>query len=104
MKMNAYSIYDTKGEAYSPPIFLHNDELAKRFFADLAADKSTTVGRHFVDFVLYRLGIFDDHTGELIPCTPVSLGHASKQNFPILEDEVPYIPTDLDKKIKEVVS
>lgn len=66
MKLFAYCIYDRKAVIFHAPFFSHADGSAARSFADLANDRSTTVGRHPADYVLYRIGEFDDASGQLL--------------------------------------
>ena len=54
MKMNAYSIFDTKALQYHLPFFQPQDGAAVRMLMDLVNDPNTTVGRHPADFVLYQ--------------------------------------------------
>lgn len=63
MIVNVYSLLDTKVGVHGLPFFFVHDQLAFRAVADLAADLSTTVGRHPADFMLVQLGRFDDGTG-----------------------------------------
>lgn len=67
MIINAYSIYDRKALRYHAPFYSHQDGEAARSFADLVNDPNTTVGRHPDDYVLYRVGAYDDANGSLLP-------------------------------------
>jgi hypothetical protein len=67
MKMNVYSIFDTASGAYMRPFFMAADNAAVRAFCDLANDSEHEVGRHPKDYILCRLGMFDDNKGDLIP-------------------------------------
>lgn len=71
MITHAYSVYDRKGLIYNVPFFAISDGAAVRSFSDLVNDRNTTVGRHPLDFVLFRVGSFDDSTGMLIPIVPI---------------------------------
>jgi len=74
-----YSIFDSKSGIFSVPYFVINDNVALRSFADVVNDPSTTVFRHPTDYVLYKIGEFDDSTGRLTSITPVlSLGNAGE--------------------------
>lgn len=74
MMMSCYSFLDTKSGLFSLPFYMQMDGLARRAAIDVATDLSTTPGRHPEDFVLYRLGQFDDNLGQFVSETPVSLG------------------------------
>jgi hypothetical protein len=69
MKLNVYTIFDSKSLIFNTPFFAVADGAAKRMVADLAADLSTTVGRHPTDYILYRLATYDDNLAlfDLLP-------------------------------------
>jgi len=69
MMLNAYSIYDRKALQYHPPFFASADGAAVRSLQDLANDATTTIGRHPGDYVLYRIGAYDDSSGAMHPVT-----------------------------------
>lgn len=70
--INAYSIFDRKTVAYFPPFYAPTDAGAIRSLSDLVSDQGTTVGRHPNDYVLYRVGVFDDAKGALVPEAPIA--------------------------------
>lgn len=72
MILNAYSIYDRKALQYHPPFYASTDGAAVRSLSDLANDPNTSVGRHPGDYVLYRVGQYDDQKGRLIPTDPLA--------------------------------
>lgn len=63
MKLNAYCIYDVKAGAYLAPYFLRSDGEALRSFGDCANDPGHQIHRHAEDYILYRIGTFDDGRG-----------------------------------------
>lgn len=67
MILHAYSVYDLKGAAFAAPFFMHTDAIAIRMFSDTVADPSHPIARHPEDYQLYRLGDFDDATGQIVP-------------------------------------
>lgn len=71
MVLFAYSIYDRKSLTYHTPFFQHADGAAVRMLSDLVADPNTSVGRHPGDYVLYRVGTYDDQKGELQGFAPL---------------------------------
>jgi len=77
MQFNAYSLLDTKSGLYSAPWFSNHDATAFRQVAELAGDRNSTVGRYPADFVLYRVGLFNDNTADLSSIVPVNLGSVS---------------------------
>jgi len=76
MKLNAYSIYDTASGTFMRPFFTTADGQAMRSFKDISTDADHEIGKHPEDYTLYRLGIFNDNTGEFIPETPEVLATA----------------------------
>lgn len=71
MTMFAYSIFDYKSLVYNSPWFQPADGAATRILSDLANDPSTNIGRHPGDYVLYKIGSYDDATGRLEALSPV---------------------------------
>ncbi len=66
MKLNIYSIFDTASGLYSRPFFTQSDPEAMRSFEDISADADHPIGKHPEDYMLFRLGIFDDTKGKLV--------------------------------------
>lgn len=77
MKLNGYTIYDRKAQLYLSPFFAVSDGAAIRSFSDLANDLSTTIGRHPMDYVLFRNGTFDDVNGMLSADNPQHVADAN---------------------------
>lgn len=71
MHLFAYSIFDRKSLTYHTPFFQHADGAAVRMLSDLVSDNGTSVGRHPGDYVLYRIGAYDDQKGELSGFAPL---------------------------------
>ena len=71
MILHAFAIYDRKALTYHAPFFANADGAAVRSFSDLANDSNTTVGRHPGDYVLFRVGAYDDSAGGLLPANPI---------------------------------
>lgn len=67
MKLNVYTLFDTKTLIFNTPFFTHTHGAASRMCADLAADINTSVGRHPADYVLYCIGTYDDVLGAMQP-------------------------------------
>lgn len=76
MKLNAYSIYDKAVQAYAKIFFLREDAEAKRGFTRLALDADGDIFASPQDYTLFRIGEFDDGTGELSGYEPVPLARA----------------------------
>lgn len=76
MKMNIYSIYDMASAAYMRPFFLQTDGQATRMFGDIAQDAGHEIGKHPEDYVLYKIGLYDDQTGNITPFDPEKINTA----------------------------
>ena len=80
VKVNLYSIFDSKLATYGKPWYELTDAAAIRAFADAVADSSNPnnqYNKHPEDFSLYVLGSFDDQTAVFKTCAPISLQTAS---------------------------
>lgn len=66
MKLIALAVWDDKAEAYLPPFFVAAPGQGIRLFTDGCNDKESPFGKHPSDYRLYRLGEFDDSSGELV--------------------------------------
>lgn len=65
MKLNIYSIKDTK-VGFMSPIYLHNDGEAIREFTNAAnAKEKNLVNTNPEDKEIWKLGEFEDQTGEI---------------------------------------
>jgi hypothetical protein len=75
MKLNVYSIFDSAAKAYTNPFFMHNDGLAIRAFSDnVNSEQENNIAKHPDQFTLFRIGEFDDSTGEIKTDVVKSLG------------------------------
>mgnify|MGYP000547887757 CR=1 FL=1 len=75
--MKAYSIYDSKAEAFNQPFFAEKDGLAIRIFTDHVNNPESIWGKYPHDFTLFHVGHFDSESGSLEPeKTPRNLGMA----------------------------
>lgn len=62
MHVNVYSIYDRKGQSYSPPFLAQTDELAVRMVVG-SISPTSNLALYPSDFQLYFLGSFSDSSG-----------------------------------------
>ena len=76
MRMFLYAIFDSASGIYDRPFCAQTDGAAVRMFSDLAVDADHVVGRHPEDFKLFRIGDFNDNSGEIQPEAPVCVGKA----------------------------
>ena len=67
MKINVYAVKDTAvGRFSSTPFMLENDEVAKRTFRTaINSGSQSQVAVYYKDMQLWKLGEFEDRTGEL---------------------------------------
>ena len=66
MKLNIYSVKDNLSN-FMQPFYLQNDELAKRAFANtINSEEPSQIKTNYADMNLYRIGTFDDDTGEIV--------------------------------------
>lgn len=65
MKHNVYTIKDIKAEVFGNPFYSANDQTAKRSLDQASKDPNTTICQYPEDFVLYKLGQWDDETATL---------------------------------------
>lgn len=80
MKLNIYSVFDSKLATFSRPWYELTDAAAIRVFSDAVNDSSNPNNqwfKHPEDFSLFCIGEFVDSSGEVIPKVPESLVTAS---------------------------
>lgn len=78
MKLELFTIYDSKTHAYHQPLFFVNEDVAKRAFALGANDPASFLYQSPTDYSLFQLGVWDDDhaTIEMLPA-PHCLGSAA---------------------------
>lgn len=78
MKQIVYSVFDDKAGVYGTPIFVNSQGIAVRSFSDAVKESGSVFARHASDYKLYRIGEFDNVSGELIKLdAPLFVVHAS---------------------------
>lgn len=77
MKLEVYSVFDSKVGSYARPFFMRTKGEALRAWSKVCNDSSTEIYEHPEDFTLFQLGYFYEETGlfECLP-TPNPLGKA----------------------------
>lgn len=65
MDIKLYSIRDIKLEKYGQPFVAPNDEIAKRMLQSTIRAGQTTIAEYPEDFQLFKLGEYNEDTGEL---------------------------------------
>lgn len=73
MKQIVFSVYDIKAECYLPVFTYPAVGQAIRQFTDICNDENHPIGKHRGDFRLYRIGEFDDSTGDIVTAIPTVL-------------------------------
>lgn len=69
--MPLFSVLDKKVGAHTPPFMMRSNAEAIRSFIDAVADKNQQFCKHPEDYILVRVGTFNEEKGVLIgPDTP----------------------------------
>lgn len=76
MKLDVFSVFDSKIGAFAQPFFSSNISTAQRAFAYAANDPTTDIGRFPADMALFHLGTWDNDTCEFDLITPFRLSLA----------------------------
>jgi hypothetical protein len=84
MKMNMYTIYDQKLEAYNQPHFMENDAMALRQFADMANDEKISISKHPEDYSLWKIASWQSTDTKITTIDKKLLASAHEHvlNFP----------------------
>lgn len=64
MITNLYTIFDKVSKVYNKPFSLLNDQVAIRAAQDLMAGGDTDIALHPADFIMFKLGTYDDTTAQ----------------------------------------
>ncbi len=70
-----YTVYDEKAGAFLPPFFVSAEGLALRAFKDCVNAPEHQFGKHPADYTLFRMGEWDDVTGDFQLTDRKSLGN-----------------------------
>lgn len=60
-----YVVRDTVADAFNVPMFFPNNAFALRSLKDCVNSGEHNYSKHPEDYVLYRIGTFDDQTGQI---------------------------------------
>lgn len=63
MKMKAFSVFDSKAEAYLLPFFTTTAGQAVRMFSDACMQEDHAFHKHASDYTLFEIGAFDEESG-----------------------------------------
>ena len=72
-KQSLYAIFDRASGVYDGPLRGQADGVVVREFTDMCVGDTHKISQHPEDYTLFKLGEFNDGTGELEPMTPVKL-------------------------------
>lgn len=75
--MEIYTLHDTKTGGWRVPFFCHFEAEAVRQVVQAVSDDRTELHRFPSDFILYRIGTYDEATGVVSAASPVNLGASS---------------------------
>jgi hypothetical protein len=78
MKQGLYAIFDRASGVYDGPLRGQADGVVVRQFCDMAVGGEHPVAQHPEDFTLFKIGEFNDGTGELVPMIPEKLINGSE--------------------------
>ena len=76
MRQFLYCVFDSCAGFYDRPFAGRDDASAIRSFGDIACDADHPIGKHPEHYMLFRVGLFDDGSGEIVPESPVCVGKA----------------------------
>lgn len=65
MKIQVFSVYDSKTQVWGQPNFLLNKGAAMRAWGEAANDTQSNIGKHPADFTMFHIAEWDDETGTL---------------------------------------
>ena len=65
-----YDGFDSCAAVYDRPFVAQSDGVAVRSFGDIAKDVKHPIGAHPEHYMLFRVGSFNDGTGEIVPVVP----------------------------------
>lgn len=66
MVKQVFSLFDSKANAYIQPFFMAQKGQALRALDSIVNNPQTEVNKYPADFALYKLGEFDDVSGQLV--------------------------------------
>jgi hypothetical protein len=76
MKVNLYAVLDTASGVYDGPVPSKTDGTAMRSFTQMAKNPESPIGQSPSDFSLWKVGVWNDATGELVETRKECLAYA----------------------------
>ena len=78
MKLEIYTIYDSKEEIYYQPFYFMNKQVALRQFGEMANDPKSKVYKFPADHTIWHLGSYEDSSATITPLkTKKCLAHGT---------------------------
>jgi len=75
--LKVFSVYDSKVEAFLPPLFMKSKGEFLRAFTEACSERSSMFSKHPADYTAFEVGSWDDSSCTFtLLATPVSLGLA----------------------------
>lgn len=75
MLMKVFTVYDSKVEAYLPPLFYKSRGEFLRAFTEAVSDPKSNLGKYPGDYTAFEVGTWDDSNCKFtLHVTPESLG------------------------------
>lgn len=65
LKMSVYTVFDSKADVYSTPVFSMNDDVARRDFKIAANSEESQIFHNPADYTLCRIGEWNASKGLL---------------------------------------
>ena len=66
MKLNVYTVFDSKVGAYLQPFFMRGDGEAIRAMQETASNVQSNFHKYAADYTLFRIGEYEDQTDKII--------------------------------------
>ena len=101
MKQFVYAVFDRASGVYDRPFVGQGDGAVMRSFGDIAVSADHPIGQHPEDYTLFRIGTYDDNSGELLGC-PAEKVVGAVEMVAESRKTVKEVPVDLLKAAGEV--
>lgn len=76
MLYHIITVYDKATQAYMRPFVALSTGQAVRMFEDETQAQGSEIGKHPEDYALFKIGTFNDSSGEVAGCEPFCLRRA----------------------------
>lgn len=76
MKLEVFSVYDVKAEAFIAPFFMSTIAQAIRAFSEACSQEGHAFRKHAEDYTLFHIGSFNDGTAEIKAIVPIRVAAA----------------------------